>query len=298
MPEFVQIDEYLKLDREPQPWVIHSLVPVGGLVNVFGKPKTGKSFIAYDWAFAVAAGKGTWFGYEIQRPGPVMYLQIDTPREEWARRSQQGVEMYAVADMPLYIADMWLIPQYPMDILEQTKANVIWLKQQVELLKPVMIVIDTLREVHSGDEDNSTVMRNVISEIVGACRPAAIVLVSHARKDQAGFGDVGGDDLMDQARGSSYVAGRMDVICKVTQKRMMFKGRATGAVTEVLEQDPETGWIKIQREEDGSDKIISDLKMEKPGLSLHQYAQLLAAKKKYSVSTATRRIHKWLEENG
>lgn len=296
MPEFVRLNDYLKLDREPQPWIIHSLVPVGGLVNIFGKPKTGKSFIALDWAFAVAAGKATWFGYEIQKPGPVMYLQIDTPREEWARRNEQGAMMYAVDDMPLYIADMWLIPQYPMDILEQTKMNVRWLKEQVEKIQPVLIVIDTLREVHSGDEDNSTVMRNVISEIVGACRPAAVVLVSHARKDQAGFGDVGGDDLMDQARGSSYVAGRMDVIVKVTQRRMQFKGRATGQVTENLVQDPENGWIKIERDDDGSDEIIEELYKDNPKSSVHQQAQRLAARKKYSLSTATRRINKWLEE--
>ena len=39
MPEFVRLNDYLKLDREPQPWVIHSLIPVGGLINIFGKPK-------------------------------------------------------------------------------------------------------------------------------------------------------------------------------------------------------------------------------------------------------------------
>lgn len=257
---------------------------------------TGKSFIALDWAFAVAAGKATWFGYEIQKPGPVMYLQIDTPREEWARRNEHGAQMYALDDMPLYIADMWLIPQYPMDILEQTRMNVKWLKDQVEKIQPVLIVIDTLREVHSGDEDNSTVMRNVISEIVGACRPAAVVLVSHARKDQAGFGDVGGDDLMDQARGSSYVAGRMDVIVKVTARRMQFKGRATGQVTENLSQDPLTGWIKIERDDDGSDEMIEALYKEFPKDSVHKQAQRLADRKKYSLSTATRRINKWLEE--
>jgi hypothetical protein len=257
---------------------------------------TGKSFIALDWAFAVAAGKATWFGYEIQKSGPVMYLQVDTPREEWARRNEQGAQMYSLDDIPLHIADMWLIPQYPMDILEQTKMNVRWLKDQVEKIQPVMIVIDTLREVHSGDEDNSTVMRNVISEIVGACRPAAVVLVSHARKDQAGFGDVGGDDLMDQARGSSYVAGRMDVIVKVTARRMQFKGRATGQVTENLTQDPLTGWIKIERDDDGSDEMIEQLYKEFPKDSVHKQAQRLADRKKYSLSTATRRINKWLEE--
>lgn len=295
-PRFYQLDEYLALPREPQPWVIHSLVPVGGMVNVFGKPKTGKSFIALDWARAVASGQKSWFGYTIQKPGPVAYLQVDTPREEWARRMETVKAMCAADGVPLWVADMWLVPQFPVNILEPEDPTIKWLAAELERLQPVMIVIDTIREVHGGDEDNSTVMRNVLSALVGACRPAAIVLVSHARKDQAGFGgDVGEEDMMDQARGSSYVAGRMDVIVKVTKKRMQFKGRATGQQTEALAQDPETGWISLHRDDDGSDAYIEELMTLYPKASVNELAKRLEHKLKYSHSTATRRIVAWKE---
>lgn len=293
---FYQLDEYLALDREPQPWVIHSLVPVGGLVNVFGKPKTGKSFIVLDWCKAVAQGAGSWFGYQIQKSGPVAYLQVDTPREEWARRLEHVRKECARDGIPLWIADMWLVPNFPVNVLEKDDPTILWLRAELERIQPVMIVIDTLREVHGGDEDNSTVMRNVISALVGACRPSAIVIVSHARKDQAAFQDTGGDDMMDQARGSSYVAGRMDVIVKVSPKRMMFKGRATGQVTEVIQQDKETGWISLVRDEDGSDKAIEDIWRSKPGLSLHAMAEILAKKMGYSVSTGERRMRAWRDK--
>lgn len=295
-PRFYRMDEYLALEREPQPWVIQSLVPVGGMVNVFGKPKTGKSFLTLDWARAVASGKSNWFGYTIQKSGPVAYLQVDTPREEWARRIEHVRQMCAEDDTPLFIADMWLVPQFPVNILGEDDPTIVWLKAELEKLQPVMIVIDTIREVHGGDEDNSTIMRNVLSSLVGACRPAAIVIVSHSRKDQAGFGGEVEEDMMDQARGSSYVAGRMDVIVKVSKKRMMFKGRATGQQTEVIVQDPETGWLSLQREDDGSDKLIEEIFDMYPNASVHDAAVRLGQKMGKSVSTATRRIHAWKEK--
>lgn len=294
---FYQLDDYLRLPREPQPWVIHSLIPVGGLVNVFGKPKTGKSFIALDMAAKVARGEKTWEGYPIQKPGPVCYFQIDTPREEWARRAEEVKRQANRDGVALWIADMYLVPQFPVNLEDPRSPNILWLKQEMEKINPVMVVIDTLREVHGGDENDSTIMRNVIANIVGCCRPASIVLVSHSRKDQQGWQEMDGeDDMMDQARGSSYVAGRMDVIIKVTKRRMMFKGRATGAVTEQIQQDPETGWISLKREEDGSTQAIEELWRMYPGISQNSMADKLARKMGYSLSTAIRRLREWTQK--
>jgi hypothetical protein len=88
----------------------------------------------------------------------------------------------------------------------------------------------------------------------------------------------------------------MDVIVKVSPKRMMFKGRATGQVTETIQQDKETGWISLVRDEDGSDKVIEEIWRSKPGLSLHAMAEILAKKMSYSVSTGERRMRAWRDK--
>lgn len=269
------------------------LIRIGrGLTTTFN---SGKSWLALAWAKAIAAGDSNWCGYEIPLNGPVAYLQVDTPREEWSRRLELVREQCQRANIPLWIADMWLVPRFPVNVLEPDDPTLEWLRQQMAEIQPVLVVVDTLREVHGGDEDSSTVMRNVISSLVGVCRPAAIVFVSHARKDQAGWQQGGGDDdMMDQNRGSSYTSGRMDVIVKVTQKRMQFKGRATGLVTEQLQQDKDTGWIELVRDDDGSAKEIEAIwKAHPEGLSVHRMAELLSKKKGYSLSTATRRIKEW-----
>lgn len=243
---FVSASDYLGLPREPQPWVVDKLVPVGGLVNVFGKPKSGKSFLMLGVIEAIANGLPEWEGFAIKKHGPVAYLQVDTPREEWAARVTRMHWTSAEAADNLWIADMWQVPEFPFNILNPQGTELQWLKDNLAAIKPVVVIIDTLREIHGGDENDSTVMRNVIANLVAACRPAAIVLVSHSRKDSV-MTSMGEDDLMDQQRGSSYVSGRMDVIIKVTPKRLTFKGRATGQQQYPIHQD-ERGFIHVERE--------------------------------------------------
>ena len=241
--QFVPSRAYQQLPKSPQKWVIDKLIPVGGLVNVFGKPKTGKSFLALGMAQAIVNGELDWEGYPIHTHGSVAYLQIDTPREEWSDRIGR-LTFTPAEDRELWIADMWQVPQFPFDILDPQQTGVRWLRDQLAAIAPVLTIIDTLREAHGADENDSTAMRNVLAYLVAACRPSAIMLLSHARKDTIMTAS-GDDDMMDQNRGSSYIPGRMDVIIKLTQKRMMFKGRATGLTVEAIEQDPETGLIRL-----------------------------------------------------
>ena len=288
---FVPSGAYQSLPKAPQPWVIEKLIPMGGLVNLYGKPKTGKSFLALSLAQSIVNNEPDWCGYTIAAPGPVAYLQIDTPREEWsARLAKLSIKPSPTSD--LWIADMWQVPEFPFNILNPQQTELRWLKQSIASIKPVLTVIDTLREVHGGDENDSTNMRNVIAHLVDACRPSAILLLSHARKDSM-LTVNGDDDMMDQARGSSYVAGRMDVVMKLTQKRLMFKGRATGQTIETIHQDEATGLIVI--EPSTADQtvrtLLGDIKAALPkNASQNTIAKELAARQNISVSTAIRHI--------
>lgn len=287
---FVPSRAYQQLPRAPQQWVIEKLVPFGGLVNVFGKPKTGKSFLALGWAQAIVNGEADWEGYRLHTHGSVAYLQIDTPREEWSQRIGR-LTLTPPPDRDLYIADMWQVPQFPFDILDPQQTGLKWLRDQLAVIQPVLTIIDTLREVHGGDENDSTTMRNVIAHLVAACRPSAIVLLSHARKDSI-LTASGDDDMMDQGRGSSYVAGRMDVIVKLTPKRLTFKGRATGHSTETISQDPATGLITLHPNPtlDPAYVLLASLTAKTPHASQRALAREVAAALNVSLSTAMRRV--------
>ena len=75
-------------------------------------------------------------------------------------------------------------------------------------------------------------MSNVITNLVGACHPAALILISHDRKPHP---DVDKDILADN-RGSTSVVGEMDGIVRMTGTRMYFMGR-----------NIEEGSIKVQK---------------------------------------------------
>ena len=54
-----------ELDDLPDPqWLIENVLPEGGLAMLYSEPGVGKSFLALDWANAIASG-GDWFGRKV-----------------------------------------------------------------------------------------------------------------------------------------------------------------------------------------------------------------------------------------
>lgn len=251
---------------------------------------THNSFASLGMALAIANNTPEWLGFSVQTHGPVAYLQIDTPRGEWASRlnafREQGEDFSNI-----YFADMLMTPSYPFNILDSDQAT--WFKTALDVIKPVVVFIDTLREAHGLDENDSTAMRNVVTQIVSAARPAAIVLISHSRKDTM-FTATGGDDLMNDARGSSYVAGRMDTVIKFTTDTkktsgMLYKGRSVGHGHLALTQD-DIGRVILDGEAALYHELVhvrSDaMRAENPKVSINAIVEDILTKTTYRKSRA------------
>lgn len=227
-------DAYRALPRTPETWIVEHLLPTGGLFNLYGAPKGGKSWGALQLAVAIASGDGEWLTFPVHTHGPVLYLQLDTPRSLWAAR----LDAIAALGMDLsnvYFSDIGTMP-YPFDILtEQTTYNTVgkittfpcqaWLRAQVDAIKPVVVIIDTLRELHKGDENDSGQMANVMSALVAATSPSAVCLISHSRKENLALPENERENLLQDNRGSNYIAGRMDGIMRVSNKRLLYQSR-------------------------------------------------------------------------
>lgn len=252
MPDyrFVTGEEYLTLPASEQTWVIEPLIPVGGLVNIYGQPKEAKkSWMGLNMALAVTNAWPVMLGrFHVRSTGPVVYLQVDTPRSLWRPRFELLREEHDLSQ--LYLADPDLVP-YPMNLLDEDTDHTAILGAMVEGMglsePPLVVFIDTLREIHGGEENDSTVMRNVIAKLRTAFAGSAIVLISHSRK---GAGDISAakpaeesqnDNLMAENRGSSYVAGRMDTIIRLTPKYMTYQGRAVGRERLKIEWHQDSG---------------------------------------------------------
>lgn len=194
---------------------------------------THNSYLAIQLALALSGAEHEWLGFPVSKPGPVVYIQLDTPGSLWSYRLSE-LEKSGHPIKVLHLADRETLDFYPFDILQPT--HVAYLRSIIEPIHPTAVIIDTIRESHSGDEDKSTTMRNVIANLVGATHPAALILISHARKPNQDMDR----DLMADQRGSSYVVGRMDAIMRLTKRSLYYAGRSI-----------EEGSIKLQRQENG-----------------------------------------------
>ena len=236
---FVSINKYLKLPSDGV-WILGDALPSGGLLNIYGDPKAGKSFAAIEFASAIGnPAVHQVLGFPVLRHGTVAYFQLDTPRGLWKKRFAQLMAKHWSFDH-VVVCDRLLTPDEGFDIKVNGAATLRRWLQEVPGGFPLVVVIDTLREVHDQNENDSTEMKQVIELIVKASSPSAVVLVSHARKKGNGDEYL---NLMSQARGSGYVSGRMDVVMHIGRqgeemgRTMTFSGRTASEASYQLMGD-------------------------------------------------------------
>jgi hypothetical protein len=182
---------------------------IKGLLNLqsyaleYGSPGAGKTFVALDMAYHVAAGR-PWMGRRT-RPGIVLYLPYEGAGG-MRKRAQALRQHYGDEDVPLYICP--------------TAANLREAAGRKELgaliaelpEKPAFIVIDTLAHALCGGDENSAqdvgAFNNGVKGLIehtGAC-----VLVLHHPGKNAANG----------ARGSSALLGAVDTELEVVDNQL------------------------------------------------------------------------------
>jgi RecA-family ATPase len=192
---------------------------VGGTVNMYGDAKTGKSYAAIQLAAAITGTMHDWLGFAIAQTGPVLYVQLDTPRNLWMDRLAEIRDAgYDISK--IHFADRESLDTWPFNILNPEHFK--RLRAEVDRVKAVAVIVDVLKEAHQADENSSTEMQPVIAALQNVCRPACLIILSHSRKAQM----EGGPDLVNDQRGSNYVPTRMDSILRFTKKHLLYIGRA------------------------------------------------------------------------
>jgi RecA-family ATPase len=237
--KFLSSAEYLAQPQNAVAWLVEPLLSPGALLNIYGAPKAGKSRLALGLAIALSTGEPYWLEkFKLHEHGRILWLEMDNSPAEWVQvvkdAESEGWDLSNI-----HFADKNLAP-WPMDMLNEEERHDLILREMVDRFldvygeMPILIVIDTIREIHSGDEDKSTIMRNVITRLQAAVHPIAILLVSHSRKgagissnrgESLGGDEDGGDGrVMDENRGSNYLTGKMQSVIRVTTNRTRTHG--------------------------------------------------------------------------
>lgn len=185
-------------------WLIDQHLPENGLGVIYGKPKSGKTFIAVSMACAVSTGE-PWLGFSIPRPTEVVYIYAEGWRSTH-KRVQAWKQHHRIERLSNFYAII-----HPVAFTDAKDLNTMVDAIHDRGLRPGLFVVDTLARCFGGKDENSTQDMGAFIESCDSLRNDAfpgstVLVVHHTGKDEA----LG-------ARGSSALIGAVDVeweVCK------------------------------------------------------------------------------------
>ena len=198
------ISDFIATRDTAQGYVVKGLLQRGSYGVMYGAPGSGKTFLALDIAYHVAAGQ-PWMGRRVQQ-GAVLYLAFEGAGG-LASRAKALRERYGFDDsLPLFLDDT------PYNLREVSGRRALGEALAALPAKPALIVIDTLAHALCGGDENSAqdvgAFNNGVQALIMATG-AHVLVLHHPGKNPA-----------NGARGSSALLGAVDTEIEVVPGRM------------------------------------------------------------------------------
>lgn len=166
--KLVRFDQ-IQLSTDPA-YLVKGLIPREGLCVVWGPPKCGKSFWAYDVAMHIACRRE--YHDRKVNPGPVVYIACEGERGLGARTEAYRQEHDTTG------ADFYLVTTR-LDLIAEYETLISDIAAQVK--QPVAVVIDTLNRSIRGSESRDEDMGDYL-KAADAIRDAfscTIIVIHH-----------------------------------------------------------------------------------------------------------------------
>ncbi len=215
-------------------WAIPGLLPEG-LTILAGRPKTGKSWLAFDVCLAISRG-GQALGNRPVPQGSALYLAL----EDHHRRLQDRLlQLVADEEAPNSLFFSCQMPRFEAGGLAALEE---WLDRHPACR---LVVLDTLarfRPTLKRSEDPYMADTLVLSSLqrLAVDRSLSVVVVHHTRKTSSETGDP-----LDEVLGSTGITGTADAIWVLQRPRnestafLTLTGRDIGEEKHVIEFDPD-----------------------------------------------------------
>jgi hypothetical protein len=235
------LDEYADLaSLEPDEYLVEQFIPYPGRVLLVGPPKEGKSFLGLQLGLAVA--KGEPFMGRKSKASKVLYLQYDTPHKIWMKRTSR-VRSNGLTFHPNFFMLDPRDPDYRKKVdLRKNLDDISYFKEIIEKIKPELVIIDTLRKMFSGNENDSDIMQEVFNNLNDIFENQSVVFVHHTHKLSPPPGQKIQARIkpVDAIRGSSYISGEVDAVYLLLGNQLVSESRIDEATTWKLEWDKVT----------------------------------------------------------
>ena len=230
---------------DPPLKLIDEILPDMQLTAWAGKPKAGKSLFVMDLASAVAEGRPVFGKFIVNKPGPVILLDMENPPHEIANRLLKRGYNGLSTEVPFYV--------WPANFrLDAKGMNLVY--QEARRLNPVLLIIDSAREALGVEDWNDA------AKVVDKMRPVrifaqsvcAVILIAHNRKAES-------VDSGDEISGSNAFTGALDGWLSLKRadfhpdRRLThhYEARGRGMLTEfTAEMSPDNLHVRVLSEEE------------------------------------------------
>ncbi len=237
-PQWFDLDTFFDQESQGQIWIIPDFLPACETIILAGSPKSGKTLLAIDCAFAVATGEST-FLKEAVTQGRVLIVSVDeSAHSTKAKLIKRGFRRSDASNVQV-------MTQFD---VRQIKA----LEERLEVFRPTLVVIDSLKRItHSQQisENSAEFADNIytIKELLTKYKASGI-LIHHTSKNQEAMG-------VDRIRGSSAIAGaawgtwQLDHIPKPdpnNKKKLVIDPKDPKRILSVFSRDAEGQQLRIE----------------------------------------------------
>jgi AAA domain len=211
------LDSLRTLAQTKVTFLVDGFVSPGEKMGLTGPPKTGKTWIALNLAWAVATGSDFLSRPEwhVREARPVVFVEEEGDLVKFSQR-------IARAFRDVEHAEFHLIPKSGFSLLD--RAQVDWLIERVQERDAGLLVLDPWQRMIVGaDEDKAKETGpawDEVHRITLECPTCAVVIIHHANK--------AGGLTLNAIRGSSRFAGEVDL-------SMIVKVDSPGVIHAALE---------------------------------------------------------------
>jgi hypothetical protein len=202
----VDAAELLGADFPETQWQVTGLITRGGTAVIGGPPKAAKkTWLATEIAIAVASETPVC-GEFFAEPGHVRYFYAEDTKRQIRNRIRA---LLAGAGRAMPAGRLHLEPRGSfIDVMQD--AELAWIVASCRIgVKPDLLVLDPLSDIHSGEEDKRDSMREVMRRLrlLGELLGCTVLAVHHAGKPSEATAKRGGGQRL---RGSSSIHGSID----------------------------------------------------------------------------------------
>lgn len=205
-------------------FLVEGCIPRRNIILLTGESGAGKTWVAYELVRAVASGT-QWLGRGVACvPETVLVLNYDSPTDTVRFRVRR---LAFNQEWEIYYHTLGLtkppIPSMPqmLKLLEEAGK----LKLILQHLKPALIVVDSLRQGHTLNENDNNDMAKLMSVYKAWATDSTVVLIHHtAKTDKSSW--------TAKSRGSGEIIASSNVVIEVNENKLEWTKSQTWNIGE------------------------------------------------------------------